>query len=163
MDLESEQTRDVYAYFGLAMYQAQALERQLALILATKYGPGPKRITRGQFDSLLEGRFSKTLGRLVENIREVAHLSEDEEKRLLKALVKRNWLVHGYFWERAADFMSDSGRVSMIEELRDATTLFEDLDSLFTSRTLEWGESIGYTRQMLDKRVARLLRELEHS
>ena len=163
MDSESEQIRDVYAYFGLAMYQAQALERQLAIILATKYGPGPKRITRGQFDNLLEGLFSKTLGHLVESISEVADLSEDEEERLREALTKRNWLAHRYFWERAAEFMSDSGRVSMVEELRDTATLFEALDKLFTSRTNEWGESIGVTRQTVDKHLERLLGGLEES
>jgi hypothetical protein len=33
-DPESDQIRDVYAYFGLAMYMAQNLERGLAMLLA---------------------------------------------------------------------------------------------------------------------------------
>lgn len=34
MDPESEQIREVYARYGLAMFQAQCLERALAMTLA---------------------------------------------------------------------------------------------------------------------------------
>ena len=114
IDHESEQVKEVFARFGLAMFQAQCLERQLAIILATKYGPGPTRISRRDFDSNFEDLFSRTLGQLASEVGKLAGLSEDEKERLQKALIKRNWLAHNYFWERAVEFASESGRASMI-------------------------------------------------
>ena len=160
VDSEVEQIKEVFARFGQAIFQAQGLERQLAILLATKYGPGPHGITRTLFDRILERHFLKTLGRLVKDIGTVARLSKEEEVRLQEALTKRNWLAHEYFWERAIDFLSESGRASMIEELQDAADLFEDLDKLFTNRTIEWGKEFGITRQALDKTLERLMKDV---
>ena len=163
MDPDSEQVKDVFAHFGLAIFQAQALERQLAITLATKYGPGPTRISREQFDDILEGLFSRTLGQLVKELRKLANLSDDEVDQLQEALSKRNWLAHSYFWERAVEFLSESGRNVMIGELREAACSFETLDELFKSRTIEYGKSAGLTQQDLDRELERLLRGHENS
>ena len=160
INLKSDQIREVFARFGLAIYQAQCLERQLALILATKYGPGP---TSAEFDGMLEDLFSRTLGTLVIEIRTVAHLSGDEEKRLQQGLNTRNWLTHRYFWERSIELLSESGRASMIEELQDAADSLHSLDELFTVKTIEWAEHIGVTQQLVDKEVERLVGESEYS
>ena len=82
IDNVSEQVKEVYAYFGLAMYKAQCVERQLAMILATRYGPGPSKITRTEFDDLLESLFSNTMGWLIRDIGELAKLSEGEREQL---------------------------------------------------------------------------------
>ena len=163
MDPDSEQIKEVFARFGVAMYRAQCLERQLALILATKYRSGPAKITKTEFDNILAGLFSRTLGHLVSKIGEIAEISEDEKEQLRKALKRRNWLAHQYFWERAAAFMSDSGRDSMIEEIQEAMSSFEALDELFTSRTTEWRESIGITQESVDNELERLVRDREDS
>ena len=158
LDPESEQIREVFGRFGLAMYNAQCLERELVIILATKYGPGPSKITRAQLGSIFDDLESKTLGHLVGKI--FREISDDEQARLKKALTTRNWLVHGYFWERATEFASQSGRASMVEELQEAADEFAALDNLFTERTIEWGETVGITRESLEKQLARLLQPL---
>ena len=163
IDPESEQIREVYARFGLAMYRAQCLERQLAIILATKYGPGPTRISCTELDNIFEGLFSRTLGQLVREVVTLAGLGKDEEERLENALEKRNWLAHRYFWERAVEFLSESGRTSMINELQDATYLFDTLDEFFTNKTMEWGDSFGITQQLVEKELERLIRDREDS
>ena len=89
VDADPEQIKEVYARFGLAMYQAQCLEQQLALILATKYGPDPTTLSNTEFDNVLDALFSRTLGQLVNGIGKIASLSEDEEGRLQKAVTKR--------------------------------------------------------------------------
>ena len=78
IDPESEHIKEVYAYFGLAMYHAQCLEKQLVMILATKYEPGPTRITRTEFDSIFEELDSRTLGQLVSEIKNLKALSNEE-------------------------------------------------------------------------------------
>ena len=161
LDPESEQIREVFARFGLAIYNAQGLERALVIILATKYGPGPSRITRTQLDKIFERLESKTLGHLVDKI--VRHISEDEQARLEKALRVRNWLAHEYFWERATTVVSETGRSSMVDELQEAADEFRALDILFTEKTMEWGATVGVTRDLVQKEVERLLKPLSDS
>ena len=45
----------------------------------------------------------------------------------------------------------------MIEELQEAADEFGALDKLFTERRIEWGETIGVTRELLEKELERLL------
>ena len=157
IDSKSEQIREVCARFGLAMYQAQCLERQLALILTTKYWPGPTRITGRDFDSHLERLFKKTLGQLVNEIGTIVEVSEGEKEQLKDALNKRNWLAHQYFWDRAVEFLSESGRASMISELQEVAENFQALDEILTNRTHEWAETFGITQQLIDEHKERLL------
>ena len=159
IDPESEQIREVFARFGLAIYHAQCLEKQLALILATKYGLGPTRISKMEFDEILKDLDSRTLGQLVSKIRTLADLGEDERGQLEQGLSTRNWLTHRYFWERSVDFLSESGRASMIKELQEASDSLHTLDELFTKRTLVWGETIGVTEESLDQELERLVGE----
>ena len=146
----------MYAWFGLAMYRAQCLEYQIVIILATKYAPDPRTISVTEYDKLFEVLSSKTLGKLVRKVGTIVELSGDEEEQLQRALSKRNWLTHHYFGERSIDFLSESGRASMIEELREATDSFQALDEIFTNRTMEWAGTFGITQQMVDKEVERL-------
>ena len=155
IDPESEQIREVYARFGLAMYQAQCLERQLAIILATKYGPGPTRVTRKDLDALLGRMFKRTLGQLVNDIGSIIEVNEEEKEQLKYALDKRNWLTHHYFWDRAVEFQSRDGRASMLSELQVAAEYFDTLDVIYTRRTREWGESVGITQQSIDEHLGR--------
>ena len=57
VDSESEENREVFARFGLAMYFPQCLERQIATTLVTMYGPGPNSITGTVRDRMLEDLF----------------------------------------------------------------------------------------------------------
>ena len=158
IERESEEVREVFARYGLAIYRAQCLERQLSIILATKYGPGPTRISGEELDENLEGLFVRTLGRLVQKIKMLAELGEEQEQQLQEALRKRNWLVHGYFWERAVELLSESGRASMIQELEEVPDFFDTLDEVFTNRTMEWGTTVGITEQSVDQELQRLIR-----
>ena len=141
------------------MYQVQCLERQLAIMLATKYRPGPVRLSRKEFDNILEALFSATLGQLVGKIKNITALSEDEEERLVEALERRNWLAHRYFWERSVEFLSESGRASMVKELQVAADSFGALDRVFTDRTIEYAETLGVTQESIDKAREGLVRE----
>ena len=156
-NVDPEQIKEVYARFGLAMYHAQCLEHQLVLILATKYGAGPTRLSDVEFENVLDALFSRTLGHLVNEIGKLASLSEDEEGRLQQALKQRNWLAHEYFSDRSIDFLSESGREMMVEELQEISDFLHSLDELFTQRTMDHIETYGITQEMVDLQFNRLL------
>ena len=157
IDHKSEHIREVFAYYGLAMYRAQCLERQLAMMLASQYGTDPVSISIARFDTIMEELFSETLGQLVSKIVSIGALGEDDTERLKTALEQRNRLAHRYFWERATEFLSVSGREVMISELQDAVELFVTLDQSLTNRMFEWGETYGITQQSVDKEIGRLI------
>ena len=161
MDLEPEQNREVFARFGLAMYQAQCLERQLAIILATKHSPDPSRVAPEELEETFELQFSKTFGKLVEEIGKLVQLSDDECGRLNEALVKRNWLAHRYFWERAYDILTERGRAKMIQELQEVSDFLSSLDAVFTCRTFNIIERFGISEQTVNKEIERTIGDRE--
>src|SRR5207244_450052 len=61
LDAESEQIREVYAMYGLAMYHVQCLERALAMVIATL---NPERLTAWDYDARLAENFESTFGQL---------------------------------------------------------------------------------------------------
>ena len=163
INTESAQIKEVFARYGLAMYHAQCLERQLAFILMSKHIPDPTKSSEMAIDTIFERLFSLTLGQLVSEIASLTELSEDEKEHLCKALAKRNWLTHHYFWERSVDLLTESGRDLMIEELQEAAYQFETLDDLFTSRWMKWAGTFGITDELLEKEVYQQVRDYENS
>jgi hypothetical protein len=155
IDPESHQVREVYAHFGLAVYHAQALERTLAMALATVYGP--TKMTRQKYRALVESKYEKTLGQLVGEIRKTTNLPSNQTVLLKEALRKRNWLVHDYFWERAATFARQDGRGAMIRELNEAADFFLKVDKEFGRILRTWGEKRGVTQEQVNRAQKELL------
>jgi hypothetical protein len=156
LDEESAQIRDVYAKFGLTMYVLQSLERQLAMALATEYGPGPDKITKTGYDELIDELFAKTFGSLVTRLRQSATLPMDFEGRLREAQQLRNWLVHHYFWDRAGLFVTSTGRVTMLAELEEFSDKLSELDEYFDSIVVRWGTRHGITRETVERNMKQL-------
>lgn len=134
----------------------KCLEQTLAIAMTTIYGPGLDKITSRQYDRLLESNFQKTLGELIGHIHKSVPVSKKFKFTLLKALKKRNWLAHKYFWERAVEFTKEDGRRSMICELKGIAGLFEDIDFKLTAIMWQWGEKHGITKEVIEKEMKRL-------
>jgi hypothetical protein len=159
---DSEQIREVYARYGLAMYQAQCVERGLAILLATAYRPGLTKITRSQYKELLESLFKKSFGGLTTHLRKSVNVPDDLEGALQEARNKRNWLAHHYFWDRAGHFMTDKGRWSMIDELQAIADNLDRLDKQLSEITQEWAKKHGITEQMLQLEMEKLIQWVEN-
>ena len=93
LDKDPSHIKRVYEAYGLAMYQAQCLEKQLAMVYATHSKP-PRRITKEELEQNLTRNFEQTFGRLFGDMRRTVHLSPDFESRVQSAVNKRNWLAH---------------------------------------------------------------------
>jgi len=128
MDYDDEQTRDVYAHYGLAMYLAQTLEHGIVNALVILRLPEKDKYTRQDIDEFMEGRFQKTLGVLLKHLKSEVALPPDLESVLTEALNRRNYLAHHYFREKAESFVTRSGRVQMLQELQADQQLFESAD-----------------------------------
>lgn len=156
LDPESEQIRDVYAFFGLAIYNAQSLERELAMVVAASRTI--ERFTAWDYDDTLAQSVDSTFGALVTKFSEVA---EPQVKPLLadleRAVELRNELVHRYFWNRAVNFASNEGRTRMLEELKEIGDHFDTLDKKLSEWTHEFMRSKGVGTDVLRTEFANLL------
>jgi hypothetical protein len=159
LDPESEQIREVFAVFGSAMYLAQNLERELAILLAVSSESKP--MTAWDYDARFAEYFQSTFGALVTKFAELAspaHL--DLLERLEMAADDRNELAHHYFWDRAAQFCSSEGRAQMIEELVSLGNRFEALDAKLDELSGEMMQARGLSKEMLQINTETELKEL---
>lgn len=160
---ENEQIRDVYALFGLAVYQAQCVEREIGILLTTVYGPGIQKMTRTDYDTMLQGEFKKTFGGLIATLRKAAVIPGDFDQKLADALNKRNWLAHHYFWDRAGHFMTEKGRQMMMKELQEVVDQFAELDAQITKTVRAWSEKYGVTQAVIEQEIAKLISDANNS
>ena len=155
LDPESEQIREVYAQFGLAIYSAQCLERELAMFLAAS--GTSERFTAWDYDDRLAGNFESTFGALVTFLRVSHFVDESLLSELEKAVDERNELIHRYFWNRAVEFNSTEGRTRMIGELEGLTAHFDFLDRELTKLVHDLMAEKGVTEDVLRKHLDALL------
>lgn len=144
------------------MYRAQALERQLVMLLVNVFGTVQ---TQQEYDKALEANFEKTMGKLVNELLRhgasdtlVLHLSA--EVRL--ALEIRYSLAHNYFWRRAVYLVSFEGRKVILDELSRYFGLFTHLDDIFTALTEMWASERGITQADFQQAMNELLTRSQH-
>src|SRR5258708_27713831 len=114
---ESYDEKEVYAYFGLAAYGAQVLEKALVNMVAL-YKTVGLPITRTQFDQVFEEYDSKTIGQLLKLARKHGIAMSTRASVLLdEALQRRNYLNHDFFADHAGHWSAEDTRKVMIERL----------------------------------------------
>ena len=157
---KDEHVKEVYAHFGLAIYLAQVLEFAIGhslVYLDLIPQQVERKCTREQwmkeYESFMDRHFEKTLGRMMRSLQSVTNIPEGLESLLRKALVKRNWLAHEYFRERAVDFMNEEGRNRMIQELQEAQSLFEEADNALENVFRPVREKYGITDEWLKEHM----------
>ncbi len=165
---ENDQTKHVYACYGLAMYYGQVLEQGVQNILSYINGLthlGALALGRRPIDLARK----KTLGRLITIVREHVAIDGDADKLVRVALKKRNFLAHDFF-ARRIDLMSHPvGLRWMVVELLRSVHLFRMADFVFEplARTLssEAGLSEDDIRRIAErtKEDARTRLEAYHS
>lgn len=113
---EDERTKLVYAYFGLAVYEAQCLEGTFDyMILASKLYSNRDEQKEYLADlSDKHEREGKTMGKLLNELQRHYELPNDLTFNLRRVLERRNYLVHDYFKENAFKFCSEEGERKMI-------------------------------------------------
>lgn len=156
IDPESWHVRQVYAKFGLALYQGQCLEYEIInLIIWSGISIGTYA-SRQETETANVELFRKTMGALktvmLRRRIDLGHLEDD----LINAVTLRNFLAHNYFRERVSAFMTQEGRKKMMAELDAAVAFFEQVDATLTPFTNRIIESFG----LLDK-MPEILKEAE--
>ena len=155
---EDEHVKEVYAYFGLAIYFSQVLEHGLVNslvfldLLPRRAGhPVPNEKWFKEFDAFMDQHFETTLGKMIRSLKNVISVPQDLESLLAVALEKRNFLAHHYFKDRSIEFMTKIGRDKMIIELQEARTLFKHADDQLDEVVRPLREHFGLTDEQFAK------------
>lgn len=154
---EAEHVQEVFAHFGEAMYQAQCLEKEMAILLSCYYTQTPTEMSRRRADELFDGSLEQTFGALKNEIKRKIELLPETDVKLEEATVNRNWLAHHYWWDRVSELTVFSGRVKMLEELKELAALFFELSQVFSGMVKEWAFQHGLTQKDFDDSLADVL------
>lgn len=151
MDDENYHTREVYAHFGLAVYQAQVLEHGVVnLLTLAKIFPDPAA-TRKMFVPVMEQHFAQVFGQLVKKV--APYLGDDIEllADLKSAVAVRNHLTHRYWREKVGLTLTARGKNRMITELRDIIQMFVDVDERLSRVMLTYAAVRGVTMEDIER------------
>lgn len=114
----------------------------------------------------MDGHFENTMARLIKAFRKVAAVSKKLEQNLSQSLQLRNFLVHRYFRERDAVWLTEKGRDSMIAELQEASELFKKTDDLIeeiaTPLRYRYGIADEALNRIYDERRAEKLKKANY-
>jgi len=156
---DTQQRREVFARFGLAIYHAQCIERQLGIMLSTGFSREFGTSSPEQRDAIFDEMFAKTFGALLKELAKTVTVPPNLGQRLQAALQKRNWLAHDYFYDRSGQLLSREGREQMIEELTDLYHQFNEIDDHLTSVSNRWAKKMGLTPDVIQSHMERLIEE----
>ncbi len=141
-DLVNDLTRDAYAHFGLAYYLSECVFQGLVQVLATD-GIG---VTRGSVEERTAQYSKYTLGPLVDAAKKV--LPVDCHSDLDNLVERRNFLAHGFWFDRVHQMTSQEGLQRLIEELQRDQELFRRLSRLTDEVVIPRLFAAGITAQM---------------
>ena len=120
-----EKFREVMYRSGLAFHSASALERSFKLLMFVlseqKFVDMPVERAR----ELIEDRKTQPLKHILNQIAQHVDFSPEDREILDAALVKRNWFIHSFFWDRSEAISHDATRPAVVKELKDLNRQFE--------------------------------------
>jgi hypothetical protein len=148
---ESDQARDTYAYYGLAMYTAQVFEHEVVNLLVLAHIVRAQENAERILSDPWERRFRDTLGQLSQRLK--PYLAHDQQLvyDIANGVRTRNHLAHSYWRVHAEDAVSVAGRAEMIEELIGIKDMFADLDERLTRVSKPFRKSLGITDERIQE------------
>ena len=106
-------------------------------------------ISLAELEDLHLANQKRTLGNLLKDFRKYVRLEESTDAIMADALEKRNFLIHRYFWERAAYILTPGGRDKMIDELIDIENVFICADAAADAVTRAGAKVLGVTDELI--------------
>lgn len=126
-------TRDIFAFFGKAMYLAQIVEKgMMNIVLIDKL---KNSITKSRLDELSSELTKLTFGQLKRQIKETQQFTESELKKIDSFQDKRDFLTHSYWWERGVELSIEESHLNIIKELNEIGDSFENINNLIKEKT----------------------------
>jgi hypothetical protein len=112
------------------------------------------------FAAYEEKELAKTMGRLLQKLKDEGQPTVEVNTLLSVALQKRNWLTHSYFSQLSVELTVQTGRLHMITELQAMIEMFRQASAKLDNITMPIARRYGYTDEMGAKAMVELLAEM---
>ena len=145
--------KEVFAFFGLAFYQAAVLEHGVLNLTVAVLGKKLSALSFADVANLYSNFDKHTFGQVLNALKSKMGVPADLEASLEKALKHRNHLAHRFFVNHDIDFMSDTGRRKMIDELILILQHLQVVESTMDEVCLEAWEKLGITKEWLEQQM----------
>lgn len=154
--------KEVYAFFGLASFNAQCLEKGLLnfAIIATFDKVRP--LSQAEWDVFYNKYDRHTMGNLLKSARKLTEIPKSIDDRLNNALDSRNFLIHDFFEKNSENFMYENGRKTMIEDLQKHIIEFQTIDRLVETITFKLSSKFNLTEEKVNAIVKETEERLKH-
>ena len=153
--------KEVYAFFGLASYNVQCLEKGLVNFAMGYRLIDNSAINEEEWLEIYNGLNSQTFGGLLNQVKKRVELPEAVLSRLDLSLKKRNWLAHDFFYDHAVDLCQEKGRIKMIKELQELIKLFQITDRMTEVWCKQVWASFGIDEAWIEKEMEAQLAEYD--
>ncbi len=141
MQEQDDILKEIFAYYGGAMYFAQCLEKGIMNIIVLK--TIEKGITKTRIEELIQEKSALTFGQLKRELKELNIFTENELKDIDTFHEKRDFLAHSYWWERTVEFYDPSLQHKLLFELNEYKSSFEELEKVIISKASGFIEQYG--------------------
>ena len=163
---DGSQHKEIYAFFGLAMYQASVFEVAVAnaivpFKLAMEQGAFATRESFHEaFDREMASQFQRGLGDLLKTLGKVHTLPKELGGQFHRVLDRRNFLAHHFFREHAETFYSVAGREEMLGFIQSSIAMFEQATDALANFLQPKLDAVGLTKARLAEEFRIYLQEV---
>lgn len=151
--------KERWAFFGLAFYRANVLERGIVNLAVGLHSRGIPGVSRNQVDALYDSFNSKTFGQLLRVAKQQFNFSQDLADELSRSLELRNYFAHSFFVSHDIDLLSEQGKRKMIDELVSIAKFLKQVDRKVDPIWMSAWEHLGVTKDWVAKQMDRYVQE----
>ncbi|MUL11669.1 hypothetical protein [Aliivibrio fischeri] len=151
--IELGDEKEVFAFYGLASFNAQCAEKALVNFAMAYKLLDESILSQEHWLDIYNNLNSNTFGRLLGQVKQRVDLPDELIEHLNESLAKRNWLAHDFFYDYAVHLRDEHGRIEMINELQNLITLFQIADKAVENLSEKVWSSFGITNEWLQKEM----------
>ncbi len=148
---------EVFRWFGAAAHNAQLFEADLLSLRLVAAAVDGQAVTEGELRSLEAALSRKTLGQLMVVLKTRGDFSQTLEDDWARALDRRNYLIHRFFWANAVRLYQADGCDALVCELQELATLFASCQESARQVVAQLITSLGVDRAEWDAVMQREL------
>jgi hypothetical protein len=148
---EEEKYKEIFAYFGRAIFFAQLLE-QHAINMIVIYNVATYNITDPKEEIELWNKYdfsNKTFGVLIKELNKCYNLKEQDKADLQQILKWRNYITHDYFRFNSEIAHSDSGKKRILNDLNDFYIKAKAIETRLSEYFQIYKEKVNITEEQI--------------
>ncbi len=153
--------RHVFTVFGMAAFQAQALEFQARILLIGHARANEKISSFEEFQVLNDELSSCTLGRLMTKVRNTVPFDDNVKKLIEKGLQQRNFLSHDFYASTISHWHTTEGQFMMVKRLEKIAQACWKCDKLLEEITQQFIQKCGMSMEYVHEQTSQALQKAQ--